>query len=96
MRPEFAPARSGAGRQRGSRVGHPLSGKKSSSRCSGEAANSGIAEHKQEKTLVGRIHSLTAHVGYQFVEVGYNVLLSVEPSCLDEPHRTAGGIKVGG
>lgn len=45
---------------------------------------------------VCRLLPLTAHVGYQLVEVGYNVLLSVEPSCLDEPHRTARGIKVGG
>jgi hypothetical protein len=38
---------------------------------------------------------LTAHVGYQLFKVGYDVLLSVEPSCLDEPHRAAGSIKVG-
>ena len=43
-----------------------------------------------------QIHPLTAYVGYQFVEVGWDVSLSVEPSCLDEPHRTAGNIKVGG
>jgi len=42
-----------------------------------------------------RTRSSTAHVDYQFVEVGHNALLSVEPPCPDKPHRTAGDIKVG-
>jgi hypothetical protein len=39
---------------------------------------------------------LTAHVGYQLVEIGCDVLLPVKPSCLDEPHCIAGEVKVGG
>ena len=40
--------------------------------------------------------SLTAHVGYQFFEVGYDVLLAVESAFLDELHRAPGEVKVGG
>src|SRR5580692_4116203 len=40
--------------------------------------------------------SLTAHVGYQFFEVGYDVLLPIESAFLDELHRAAGEVKVGG
>ena len=50
---------------------------------------------EHEETFVERIQPLTAHVGYQFVEVGYDVLLSVEPSCPDEPYRTACDVKIG-
>jgi hypothetical protein len=39
---------------------------------------------------------LTAHVCYQIVEVGYDVLLPVEPAFLDEFHTAAGSIQLGG
>lgn len=39
---------------------------------------------------------LTAHVRYQLVEIGYHVLLSVGPAFLDEFHRAAGGVQIGG
>ncbi len=51
----------------------------------------GVADVEDETLLPS---PLTAHVGYQLVEVGYDVLLSVEPSCLDEPYRTACDVKV--